>query len=344
MTRGFALKSPAVPESIGRVRPLVEEVMRSAVKVLDPHMAFIASYQLGWCDAEGRPTASGGKSLRPALVVVAAEAAGGTAEQAMPGAAAVELIHNFSLLHDDVMDDDVERRHRPTGWVVFGKSQAILAGSAMLAAAVELLTVDTAAGARTIPCLLEATQRLIAGQSADIRLETTAGVPSIAECLEMEAGKTAALLACATSIGALAAGAPGDVVAALGTFGHELGMAFQLVDDVLGIVGDPALTGKSSSSDVRAGKRSAPVVAALNGLGAEAAELARRMKAGLPSSEQEVAQLTDLIVSGGGVAWASAEADRRLASALMQLDRVSLDGPARAELGALARYVVTRIS
>jgi geranylgeranyl diphosphate synthase type I len=300
-------------------------------------MALIASYQMGWCEADGTPTASRGKGIRPTLVAVSGEAVGATVEQVAPAAAAVELVHNFSLLHDDVMDGDLERRHRPTGWAVFGQSQAILAGSAMLTAAIGLLSED-----RALRCLLEATQRLIAGQSADLRLEVSEH-PQLAECLEMEAGKTAALLACSTSIGALAGGGAPETVAALELFGHELGMAFQLVDDVLGITGQAAVTGKSSS-DIRSGKRSAPVVAALNAGTPESRALAAAMARGLPQDEEEVLARTALVLAAGGVEWTTAEADRRLQTALYQLDEAEINPGSRVELRALAEYVVHRTS
>jgi geranylgeranyl diphosphate synthase type I len=292
---------------------------------------------MGWSEADGTPADHSGKGIRPTFVALAGEAVGATVEQVAAAAAAVELVHNFSLLHDDVMDGDLERRHRPTGWAVFGQSQAILAGSAMLTAAIGLL-----AGERELRCLLEATQRLIAGQSADLRLEA-AEHPQLAECLEMEAGKTAALLACSTSIGALAGGGAPDTVAALELFGHEVGMAFQLVDDVLGIVGAAAVTGKSSS-DIRSGKRSAPVVAALTAGTAESAALARALAAGIPQDEEEVAARTAMVIAAGGVEWTVAEADRRLQSALHQLENADIASASRLELRDLAEYVVHRTS
>jgi geranylgeranyl diphosphate synthase, type I len=334
---------PVVPAAIARVRPFIDDTMRSAVKSLEPHLALIAGYQLGWSHASGVPTASGGKSIRPTLAVLSAEAVGGTVDQALPSAAAVELVHNFSLLHDDVMDGDIERRHRPTGWAVFGQNQAILAGSAMLASAFELLAPDREAGTGPLNCLLTATQRLIAGQSADLRLEQAAD-PQIADCLEMESGKTAALLACSTSIGAVAAGAPEETVVALAAFGEEVGMAFQLIDDVLGIVGDPAITGKSSSSDIRAGKRSAPVVAAVTAGVTESAELKQCLAAGLPDSDAEVARIRDLVVAAGGVKWATDEADRRLGAALAHLASASVRPGPEQEMRDMARYVVLRTS
>ncbi len=331
-------------EAIARVRALVLPALRAAVEdIADPHMRLVASYQMGWCTAGGQPVdGGGGKAIRPTLAVLAAEAAGGAAADALAPAVAVELVHNFSLLHDDVMDRDTERRHRPTGWVIFGEGQAILAGNAMLTAAVEVLVRAGEPGRRSLPELLSSTQRLISGQSEDLLLEDRPGA-TLAEVLHMEAGKTAALLACCTAMGSLAVGAPAAVVDALAAFGHELGMAFQLVDDILGVTGDPAVTGKSSSSDVRAGKRSAPIVAALSSGSDASRQLAALLATGPLTAQDDVTQATKLIDEAGGLAWAAREADSRLARALAHLDGLGSPNPgAVADLAALARYVVDR--
>src|SRR5450631_1877456 len=206
---GVVLDGATPPPVLDRTRALVVPALRAAIDRFDgEQMRTIAAYHFGWLDADGRPAESGGgKAIRPTLAVLSAEAGGGTAADGIPAAVAVELVHNFSLLHDDVMDRDVERRHRPTGWVVFGEAQAILAGTAMLTAAVEVLVGAGRAGTRCLPCLLAAIQRLIAGQSQDIEMERRADV-GIDDVLRMESGKTAALLACAASIGAISVGAP----------------------------------------------------------------------------------------------------------------------------------------
>src|SRR5450631_588399 len=343
---GVVLDGATPPPVLDRTRALVVPALRAAIDRFDgEQMRTIAAYHFGWLDADGRPAESGGgKAIRPTLAVLSAEAGGGTAADGIPAAVAVELVHNFSLLHDDIMDLDVERRHRPTAWVVFGEGQAILAGNAMLAAAVDVLVRDGAAGVRALPSLLAAVEDLINGQSADLALGSRSGV-DLPAVLTMEAGKTAALLECSASIGAIAAGADGAVVEGLAAYGHELGMAFQLVDDILGITGDVAATGKSSSSDVRAGKRTAPIVAALNSGTLAAAELGRLLADGAPTTDDDVTHVTKLIDEAGGLDWAAHEADRRLALALAHLDAVGqLGAPAAATsaLASLARYVVER--
>ncbi|MCW2494524.1 polyprenyl synthetase family protein [Jatrophihabitans sp.] len=330
------------PAALARARDIAQPALQSAVSTMDnERMRTIASYQLGWCDADGNPTEGGGKSIRPALALLSAEAVLGSPGCGVPGAVAVELVHNFSLLHDDIMDGDLERRHRPTGWVAFGVGDAILAGNAMLALAVQVLLSSGIEGRRSLPLLMDTTQALISGQSRDLGLEERGSV-TLDEVLEMEAGKTAALLACASSIGALSAGAPAHIVSGLATFGHELGMAFQLVDDILGVVGDPAVTGKSSSSDVRAGKRSAPIVAALNSDSPAARRLAELFAGGPPEEEHDIELATSLIGEAGGLGWAERRADEHLNRAYEQLGALDLADTATAQLTAVASYIVTR--
>ena len=181
----------------------------------------------------------------------------------MTAAVAVELVHNFSLLHDDIMDNDTERRHRPTAWTVFGVGAAILAGDALLALAQDMLLEDGhPQGAWAARCLSAAVQRLIGGQGSDLAFEKREDV-TLAECLDMAGDKTAALMACACSIGAVHLGAPPALAMGLAGFGAHVGLAFQLTDDLLGIWGAPEVTGKPVRADLRARKKSLPVVAAL---------------------------------------------------------------------------------
>jgi geranylgeranyl diphosphate synthase, type I len=338
------------PSVLTRGRELVEPALRAAIdRFEDPVVRTVAGYHFGWLDAEGNPvpSASSGKAIRPTLAVLSAEAVGAEARVGVPGAVAVELVHNFSLLHDDIMDHDVERRHRPTAWVVFGSGAAILAGNAMLTAAVQELTAAGPGGQRALTHLLTAVQELIKGQSEDLALEGAAEV-ALDQVLHMEAGKTAALLACAASIGAVIAGADDGAVDHLAGYGHELGMAFQLVDDILGIVGDAAVTGKSASSDIRAGKRSAPIVAALRSGTPAGTELSAVFAGAAPETDAEVARARELVTEAGGLDWAGREADHRLAAALAHLDalgRLQGSGSGAApidELTELARYVVER--
>ena len=329
-----------------RARALVDPALRAEIERLDnPMMRLVAGYQMGWVDADGTPADAGGKAIRPAFTVLAAEAVGAQAEVAVPAAVAVELIHNFSLLHDDVMDRDEERRHRPTAWTVFGSSAAILAGDALLSLAFEaLFDVPSTRSTAAQRALAAATQQLIVGQVDDLDFERRLDV-GVDECIEMAGGKTAALMACAAAIGAHLTAAPADVVGALDTFGRELGLAFQLVDDLLGIWGSTTTTGKPVGADLRARKKSLPVVAAMASGTAAGRELRQVYSSGelhADADSRVVERAAALVDDAGGRAWASAEATRRLDLACEALASVDIEPDPREALFDIAHYVTAR--
>lgn len=339
-----------VPNVLGRARDVVAPALRQAIELLSPELRPVAAYHLGWSDAQGQPTGSdGGKGVRPALAVLSAEAVGASADGGVPGAVAVELVHNFSLIHDDVIDDDAERRHRPTVWALFGIGRAIIVGDGLLALAQQVVldpalimpgAVPLPGGPLAARALADATGRMIAGQALDMAFESEA-VVSPERCLAMEAGKTGALLGCASSIGALMAGAPEATVRALDRFGLELGLAFQAVDDLLGIWGDPQATGKPTFSDLRQHKKTLPIAAALATRTAGAVALGALLERdGL--AEHEVAEAAALVEECGGRAVAAEQAKLAMESALRALDEVPLVAQAKAELVELAEFVVER--
>jgi geranylgeranyl diphosphate synthase type I len=329
--------------TLHRCRDLVDAALRQAVDRMDPASRAASSYHLGWTAPDGRPaSAAGGKALRPALALLSAQAAGAPPEVGLPGAVAVELVHNFSLLHDDVMDGDVQRRHRATVWAVWGVPTAILTGDAMLAAAQEvLLTSGSARAPEAALLLLRATRELIRGQHEDLAFERRRDV-AVEECLRMAAGKTGALLAASASIGAVLAGAPGEVVAALTAYGEHLGLAFQLVDDLLGIWGDLAVTGKPVLADLRARKKSLPISYALTRPGAASRELAAWFATDGDTSEPALHRAAELVELAGGREWALSQAGDRVRLAESALAGVPLPDQVREELVSLARFVVSR--
>ncbi|MFC4496052.1 polyprenyl synthetase family protein [Streptomyces ovatisporus] len=341
----------SVSALLERGRRLATPVLRAAVARLAPPMDTVAAYHFGWIDAAGRPSdADGGKAVRPALALLSAEVAGAAPETGLPGAVAVELVHNFSLLHDDLMDGDEQRRHRDTVWKVHGPAQAVLVGDALFALANEiLLEPATAEAGRATRRLTRASRRLIDGQAQDISYEHRERV-TVEECLEMEGNKTGALLACAVSIGAVLGGADDRTADALESYGYHLGLAFQAVDDLLGIWGDPEATGKQTWSDLRQRKKSLPVVAALASAEPAAAELAQLMAADAKKSqaefedfdEAEFAARAALIEEAGGREWTSQEAKRQHSTALAALEPVDMPAHVRAQLTALADFVVVR--
>jgi geranylgeranyl diphosphate synthase type I len=315
-----------LPAPVDRARDLVVPALQEAVSRLEPSIREVVEYHLGLIGG-------GGKALRPALALLSAEAARGSAEDALPGAVSVELVHNFSLLHDDVMDADQERHHRPTAWTVYGESRAILAGDAL-----QTLSIQVLDDLRAVAMVAGATQRMIAGQALDLGLEGRMDA-TVDECLRMIAGKTAALLSCSTGVGALLTGASDGTVTALASFGEQLGMAFQAVDDLLGIWGRPEVTGKPVGNDLRQRKVSLPVAA---GLESEEAPHLRELLSSDELTDEDVREATRLLERAGARAFAAEEADRRLGLAFAELERADLDPEPRDELAALARFITER--
>jgi geranylgeranyl diphosphate synthase, type I len=332
----------AGPPALDRARRLLEPDLRDAVARLDPSNQAIAAYHLGWTEADGRErAASGGKAIRPAMALLAAEACGADPETGLPAAVAVELVHNFSLIHDDLMDGDRERRHRPTVWALWGIPAAVLAGDAMLVLAQDELLAAGPAGPAAAALLNGSVAELIRGQTEDLAFESRARV-GLDECRRMAAGKTGALLSASARTGAVLAGAEDSVIAALGRYGEHVGMAFQLVDDVLGIWGDPAVTGKPVLSDLRSKKKSLPVAYVLGHRDGQAAELAAWLAAPGPAAEPQLHRIAELISDAGGRSWALAEAEREVELAVDAVHSVPLIESARAELIDLTRFLTRR--
>jgi geranylgeranyl diphosphate synthase, type I len=364
-----------MPAGVATARDLVGPAMAAAVARLSPEVRTVAAYHLGLAGLNGQapehaPVAGdgtavtgpapadgraaggsqspgakpggSGKALRPALALLSARAALAAPERGVPAAVAVELVHNFSLLHDDIMDGDTERRHRPTAWTVYGVGAAILAGDAMLALAQDILLEEKAPQSPwAARCLSAAVQRLIAGQGADLAFERRDDV-TLAECQEMAGDKTAALMACACSIGAIHVGAPPAIAMGLAGFGAHAGLAFQLTDDLLGIWGSPAVTGKPVRSDLRTRKKSLPVVAALQSGTSAAAELSALLRREDQLSEEDLARAAGLVEEAGGKQWTENEAAAQLAAAHQCLAETPMPDDVRAEFAGIAEFITAR--
>ena len=226
-------------------------------------------YHLGWLNEQLAPaSAPTGKRLRPLLCLLSAEACGDDAGRAQPVAVALELLHNFSLIHDDIEDHDSVRHHRPTVWALWGQAQGINAGDGMhvlsylaLLPLVEL-GVPAQAVLRLLESLAETSLIITEGQHLDLAFERREDV-SPAEYLDMIGRKSAALLSCAAASGAIVAGAGQPQVAALAQYGHQLGMGFQIRDDILGIWGEAETTGKPAG-DLYRRKKTLPSLYALS--------------------------------------------------------------------------------
>ena len=333
----------AALDCLERARLLVEPALEAAVDRLCPDHRLPARYHFGWDEHNGSPAGVGaGKGLRPTLALLSAEAVGAPAEIGVPGAVAVELVHNFSLVHDDIIDGDTERRHRATVWSAFGVDDAVISGDALHTLAFQVL-LDDPTPERVVATtrLVDATAAMIAGQAADMAFDDRLDV-DLAACLAMEADKTGALLGYAASVGAVLAGADTTRVNALEAFGQKMGLAFQAVDDVLGIWGDPTVTGKAAGNDLRERKKSLPVALVLDA-GDSAADELRAVYAGDGDlSDADVIRVAALIEEAGGRDRTVVEARQHLDTALDTLGGVGLVETVVVELAGLACFVVER--
>jgi geranylgeranyl diphosphate synthase type I len=331
--------STAAPDTLRRTEELLIQPLADAVGALPPSVQPVVAHHLGWTGPDSR-RGTGGKAVRATLVLLSAEAAGGSVDVAIPGAVAIELVHNFSLLHDDVMDRDTERRHRPAAWTVFGEPLALLAGTSLVARAQAILASAGPNGPSAAACLEQAIQQLVTGQALDLSFERRDDVTATDWVLMVE-GKTAALLEASTSIGAMLAGAQQPLLDALASYALHLGVAYQAVDDLLGIWGSPAFTGKPVGRDPRQFKKTLPVVAAL-AVENDAARQLRDLLGEQAGEEADVARMTALIEDNGGRDATEAEAARRVEAALEAIAGADVPAGVAADLTALALFATAR--
>lgn len=247
---------------------------------LDSHASTVNKFLMSCLDgkpkelyqASSHLIRSGGKRLRPFMVIKSCEMLGGTLKRALPAAGAVELVHNFTLVHDDIMDNDEMRHSTATVHRSYGVPLAILAGDILFSKSFELLTfncrkvgisdkaISTMVGKLSVACTV-----ICEGQAIDIGVASSRELPSDSDYINMVGKKTAALFEVSCALGGLSApDANDDDIKNLSRFGRSIGIAFQLVDDLIGVVGDPKLTGKAAGNDLREGKKTYPILKALN--------------------------------------------------------------------------------
>jgi geranylgeranyl diphosphate synthase, type I len=320
-----------------RYVPQIEHAMARALDGASS-LRMILRYHVGLSDEHGCPTHDGGKLLRPSLLLFVGEELGVSVGSAMPAAVGLEMMHAFSLLHDDIQDADRTRRGRAAAWTLWGIPQAINAGDLMHAlAAREALRSGQQAAER----LLDATAAMIEGQSEDLSFESQR--IALQAYLEMIDKKTGALITAALEIAGLIADAAPNVLSALGRLGHAMGRAFQIQDDLLGIWGDADALGKPSGSDIRRRKKAYPAVLAFErATGRDLEYLQDAYMQETPIEEDQVDQvvklMTRLEVRQSGRDHVHAAVTR----AIDALDRLPFSREGRAEMQALLEYLERR--
>ena len=329
----------------------IERALRQTLRRGDAESAPLygmMQYHLGWLDRnlqlhQGRL----GKRLRPVLCLLACQACGGDWRRALPAACAIELLHNFTLIHDDIEDNSALRHERATVWNVWGLAQGVNTGDAMWSLSrLSVLSLSAegydAATVLDVARLLEETSlALCEGQYLDIAFETRQDV-TLDEYLRMIEGKTAALLSAALRVGALLGGASDEQLAAWGQVGRQLGLAFQIIDDILGIWGDPSVTGKSAASDILEAKKTLPILQALAWEAQQPTRPLSALYAGGALDERQVPLVLECLEQADSLAYAQQQAARHHEAMRQALATIDGSEPAMTTLRALTASLLER--
>ncbi len=323
--------------------PALEAALRRAVGDADTGLDHCIRYVMGWQDEHRQPTAVGGKRLRPLLALFAGRAFGGADDDAMPAAMSVELVHNFSLIHDDIQDRDVERHGRPSLWTLVGEAQAINAGDYLYTRAIRVLTSATAAPVRRLAALdiLErAVERMVQGQWQDLSFEERDEVEG-PEYPELVGRKTGPLVAAPLEMGALLAGAEPARATLLGRWGEEMGLAFQMQDDYLGTWGDTRQTGKAVGADIARRKKTYPIILGLRDREARY-EIAEVTAPGREITPDDVARVVSALDGIGAGEQTREEAAQHARVAESILNEIGFSPALRSEFQEIGELLVNR--
>jgi geranylgeranyl diphosphate synthase type I len=300
-------------------------------------------YHLGWVDERGQPRSGPrGKMLRPTLCLLSCEAVGGDWRRALPAAAAVELVHNFSLVHDDIEDESPERRGRPTLWCLWGRAQGINAGDVMHALSHLTLLglagrgVESGKVLQAARLLNEAIIKLCEGQYLDLCYENRLDI-GVDDYLKMVSSKTASLFQCSLKLGALLGTGDEGLIEGLGRFGHNLGLAFQIRDDILDIWGQEEAIGKPRAFDIRKMKKTLPIIYGL----AKSEELSK-IYGKETLDEDYIALVPDIMEEVGARDYAQDMAQGYYRQAVSELESAPLFSQAKDELKTIAAFLIER--
>jgi geranylgeranyl diphosphate synthase type I len=336
----------SLPSSFYRYQAEIEAELKSVVGERTLPLYAMLRYHLGWVDEQGLPQENqGGKRVRPTLCLLACEAVGGDWRSALPAAAAIELIHNFSLIHDDIQDKSWKRRNRPAVWKVWGEAQGINAGDAMYALApLALLRLRE----RGIPqrkimlasCLLnQASLKVCEGQYMDIDYENRLDI-SLDNYQDTISRKTVPLFECALHLGTLLGTDNKELISQLRSFGTSLGLAFQMYDDLQGIWGEEEVMGKPLYTDIRYKKKTLPIIYAFQKAEGEEKEELLRIYSKARISAEDITQMLRILDSLGARGYMERLIKQNYLQALQELKMAMLPLSAHQELEELASFLL----
>ena len=345
--------TPSLPGFFSRYESRIDEALRTELSGLDPDMYNIHRYYMGWQEIDGtNSNAGGGKRMRPALALLAADAVGGDLERATPIAVALEYVHNFSLIHDDLEDMDRMRHHRPTVWAVWGKPSAIISGNAMLKIAdgavwkLRSVGVEDSIALEAEAELTQQYLKMMEGQYLDISFETEESV-SVPQYLDMIERKTGALIQASIYLGGLVgprSGPDRQKATALKAIGHELGRIFQIRDDVLGIWGGKE-TGKPVGADIKRKKKALPAIHALNmSYGPSALRIRDIYRTQDDLSEKDIHEVLEIMESLKTQQYCQSMAAERWMDCKRMIGSLNLSGQTAKEFTELGEFLLVRKS
>lgn len=294
-------------------------------------------------DAAGHLIINGGKRLRPFMVIKSCQLLGGKIPNAMPAASAVEMVHNFTLVHDDIMDNDEVRHGVPTVHKKFGTSVAILAGDVLFSKAYQIISeskLSSDAINQIVSRLAKACVEVCEGQLFDIKMAEEKRIPSQSEYIKMIGKKTAALFDVSCSMGAICATKNKKDISNLSSFGKNLGIAFQITDDLIGVMGDPRLTKKPVGNDLREGKKSLPILMAIKQAKGKNKKIILKSFGNPRATKTDLSRAVEIIRSIGIEENVRNQALRYAEKAERSLE--SYSGTAKKELIELLDFVVKR--
>jgi geranylgeranyl diphosphate synthase type I len=294
-------------------------------------------------DAAGHLIINGGKRLRPYMVIKSCQILGGKTSKAMPAASAVEMVHNFTLVHDDIMDNDEMRHGVPTVHKKFGMPVAILAGDVLFSKAFQIISdskLSSSAMTQLISRLAKGCVDVCEGQLYDIKMAEEKRIPSQSEYIKMIGKKTAALFDVSCAMGAICATNKTTDVVNLSSFGKNLGIAFQITDDLIGVMGDPKITKKPVGNDLREGKKSLPILMAIKSAKGKNKAIILKAFGNQKASKNDVKKAVDVIRALGIEENVRNQALKYAERAEKSLSKYS--GPAKKELVELLDFVVER--
>jgi len=338
-----------LPDVFTRYRGYIDSGLKSTVGEAALPLFGMLRYHMGWADEKGQPmTSNSGKAVRPALCLFSCEAVGGSKDHALPAALGLELVHNFSLIHDDIQDGDTERRHRATVWYLWGIDHGINAGAALNVVANLALfpkPLPSTDGVRLLAAsrlLTQSCAEMIEGQAIDLSFEERLNV-TVNDYLVMVGKKTGALLTCAVHMGALLGTDCEDTIAQLRLSGKALGALFQIRDDILGVWGKEAETGKPVAADIKRRKKSLPAVHALERASGQAHDRLRDIYRRRDSMTQaELDDVLDIMDDCSTQRFCQDLAAEKAQAVTKELSKVKMEPWARQGFEELATFLLER--